>query len=251
MQDAISHDSAFHHDTVFNSPINIPNDGLENITESYSRSSSDTDATLSNSVETDTKEDASDNISCDETEDTNASGVNLEPLTINSSITNTGEAYLFHGTKLENIISIIVNGFILDHSKAGFYGKGIYLAESSQKADQYADEPTNRRTTFLPMFVVRTSLGRVSMYNPSAKLDESTSTTESNVSGHNWVEGEHTVVAGTKKRFREFIKQDASQCYPEFLIIYDRVKWGLDWLFDVMVCLKWLRISHFCIIPVP
>ena len=219
---------------MFSTSLNFPNGRLENIHESDSKSSSDTipkDKDDSVKLDIDTNGEEQDQIKLryrssrsSHTKRSNRNAINLEPLTINSGITNAGEAYLFHGTKLGNILSIIEHGFILDHSKEGLYGKGIYLAESSQKADQYADKPDDRRTTFLPMFVVRTSLGRVSMYDPKNKLNESA--TQSINSGHDSVAVEDTgdtIVAGTKKRFREFIKQDASQCYPEFLIIYDRV----------------------------
>ena len=48
------------------------------------------------------------------------------------------EAYLFHGTKIDCVKHILKKGFDLSKSKEGFYGKAIYLAESSEKADQYA-----------------------------------------------------------------------------------------------------------------
>lgn len=48
------------------------------------------------------------------------------------------EVYLFHGSRAENINSIATEGFRLDKAQRGLYGTGVYLAESSQKADQYA-----------------------------------------------------------------------------------------------------------------
>ena len=57
----------------------------------------------------------------------------------------TTEAYLFHGTDIDNINAIIKTGFKMGKAARGLYGHpGIYLAESSQKADQYADAETNR-----------------------------------------------------------------------------------------------------------
>ena len=46
-------------------------------------------------------------------------------------------------------------------SKDGLYGKGIYLTESSQKADQYSDSPNKRKRKHLTMFIVRTRLGNI------------------------------------------------------------------------------------------
>ena len=47
------------------------------------------------------------------------------------------EVYLFHGTQHTNARKIIENGFDITKIKRKPYGKGIYLTESSQKADQY------------------------------------------------------------------------------------------------------------------
>jgi len=48
------------------------------------------------------------------------------------------ERYLFHGTK-SNIIDVIEHkGFDFRISGENMFGSGIYFAESSTKADQYA-----------------------------------------------------------------------------------------------------------------
>ena len=49
------------------------------------------------------------------------------------------EVLLLHGTKQEYLDSILRTGLQADKSAAGLYGKGIYLTDSSQKADRYAD----------------------------------------------------------------------------------------------------------------
>ena len=58
------------------------------------------------------------------------------------------EMYLFHGTRLENIKGIIDNGFNLGRARMGLYGKAIYLAESSEKADQYSGMLSIQRNTY-------------------------------------------------------------------------------------------------------
>ena len=63
------------------------------------------------------------------------------------------EVFLFHGTKLANIPDILHKGFKLIKARKGLYGKGIYLAESSEKADQYAGKYTygrNRLNLIVP-----------------------------------------------------------------------------------------------------
>ena len=87
------------------------------------------------------------------------------------------------------------------------YGTGIYLAESSQKADQYSDEETNRVENCLAMFVVRTRMGKVAHCHKNNKQA-----------------GVDTIIGGKGKRFREFVVTDVKNVYPEFLVIYDRVQ---------------------------
>ena len=118
-----------------------------------------------------------------------------------------GEAYLFHGTPVRNIQSILANGFDLDRSRRGLYGHPrIYLADSSQKADQYADRNGERRKKNLAMLLVRTALGKVHLYQDDPEMTSC-----------------DTVLAGNQdKRFREFVKNKSSEVYPEFLILYDR-----------------------------
>jgi len=54
-------------------------------------------------------------------------------------VSEINECYLFHGTKLDFIDAIEQKGF--DFRVGGdstMFGKGVYFAESSTKADQYA-----------------------------------------------------------------------------------------------------------------
>ena len=132
----------------------------------------------------------------------------LEPQHVTFKFLNRSEVFLFHGTRLENAREIIENGFDVSRSKRGLYGHpAIYLAESSQKADQYTDDMTNRRVRNLGMFLVRTTLGKTRMFG--AETDDSPC---------------DTIIGGSNKRFREFLKNKNNQVYPEFLIIYDRMQ---------------------------
>ena len=117
-----------------------------------------------------------------------------------------GECFLFHGTGRIAVESIVRHGFNIRYSKQGLYGHpGIYFSEHAQKADQYADKD-KRRSTDLYMFVVTVSLGKTEMYE-NKRTDENYD----------------TIVGGTNKLFREFVKTDTNQIYPEFLIHYDRL----------------------------
>lgn len=54
-------------------------------------------------------------------------------------IKEINEYFLFHGMK-DNMKQIVTQGLDSRMSSNGLFGKGIYLAESSTKADQYAGE---------------------------------------------------------------------------------------------------------------
>ena len=118
----------------------------------------------------------------------------------------TGETFLFHGTGKLQIDCIIRDGFNIKYAKRGMFGHpGIYLSEHAQKADQYTDGGETRRDTDLYMLVVRVALGKAEMYEKR----------KSNVKYD-------TIIGGENKLFREFVKGDAAQLYPQFLIRYDR-----------------------------
>ena len=119
-----------------------------------------------------------------------------------------GETLLFHGTTKSNAIRIATKGFKLSKSQRGQYGHpAIYLAESSQKADQYADPRQERSSSAqtLCLLVVRVALGRTEMF-------------EAKKEGKKY----DTIVGGSRARFREFVVTDPTHLYPQFLIEYTR-----------------------------
>ena len=129
----------------------------------------------------------------------------------NSKLEND-DTYLFHGTPHQNVIGIAKNGFMInEYGKKGLYGTGLYLADSSEKSDTYADYINARRTTYLTMIVVRTLLGRV-------KAHECDSENENLVASHEC----DSFVTGFQRSFREFMLHDAVQAYPEYVVVYDR-----------------------------
>ena len=67
-------------------------------------------------------------------------------------------------------------------------------------------DKAKRRSTDLYMFLVRVALGKTELY-------------DNKKSGEDY----DTIVGGTNKLFREFVKTDTAQIYPEFLIHYDRL----------------------------
>lgn len=133
---------------------------------------------------------------------------------------------LLHGTCIRNVTRIAKHSFDLSRSRPGraLFGKGIYLAESSEKADQYADDVHSRRSTDLTMFVVAVHPGDVINYSKDDTQEPR----------YPWLprrdrrdrnKAYSTLVAsGSTMRFREFIVRDDRRCLPEYLIVYDRIK---------------------------
>ena len=123
------------------------------------------------------------------------------------------ETFLFHGTKEANLKSIVEHGFnYIKYSRVGLYGRGTYLAESSEKSDQYTDYFTTRRQEDLTLIIVRTVLGRV-----KAHTQESVTVADLKPSPTC-----DSYVTALNKRFREFLLHDGAQIYPQFIVLYDR-----------------------------
>lgn len=136
------------------------------------------------------------------------------------------EYYLFHGTSKEITMKIIQDG--LDYrvsSGKAMFGIGIYLAESSTKADQYVG--CNKINTII---IVRTILGNIYRTKepmngkkrpPCLKCDEfhcdHTDEKYDSVLGRFRNNGKLL-------NFREFVVYDRNQCYPEYLVEYERIE---------------------------
>jgi hypothetical protein len=151
-------------------------------------------------------------------------------------IPEINEYYLLHGTFRHEAIER--SGFDSRvSSDRALFGNGSYFSESSTKADQYADDRTNRIGKNLPlyMFVARVPLGITCVSaqpNPFRRppcFDE-TCTSRSNCTVHpigNSVVGTHTWLQQNKSTrrliFREFVTYHPDQTYPDFLVEYERL----------------------------
>ena len=83
----------------------------------------------------------------------------------------SNEVFLFHGTTLESVLGIINEGFDMDRSKRGLYGKAIYMAECSEKADQYTGilNTIISRFSMCPQLYI-TSISLTQWYPPPGKI---------------------------------------------------------------------------------
>ncbi|XP_060083659.1 uncharacterized protein LOC132562897 [Ylistrum balloti] len=137
------------------------------------------------------------------------------------------EHYFFHGTKSEVVQTVLRQGLDcrMSNEKA-MLGLGIYGAETSTKADQYADNKLQRTTGSKKMLLVRMLLGNMFVckdHNPMKYRRppcRNTSCLRDNcTSGHGQFD---SVVGDGHWLFREFVVYSADQCYPEYLITYRR-----------------------------
>lgn len=132
------------------------------------------------------------------------------------------EFFLFHGTKPASAQKICMSDFRLDLSGSNvgnLYGPGIYFAESSSKADEYAtDDHDGLYKGLYAMLLCRVCLG-----NPIFSADVHPNASELqgklDAGGFHSIVGDRARAVGT---FREFVIRDPRQAYPAFAIIYRR-----------------------------
>ena len=136
--------------------------------------------------------------------------------------TAASELRLFHGTGIQHILSIVKYGFDLTKASDGsLYGRGIYFALSSEKADQYADDRHSRRPRDLTMLVVRVKPGNVERSTHTAA--DVTRAQKRPMPGCSVDNQQVTSVAGWDKRFREVVVRQEARCLPEYVVVYDRL----------------------------
>ena len=114
------------------------------------------------------------------------------------------EVLLFHGTPQAKVSDIIQLGLKASKNVRSPYGKGTYLTDSAQKADQYADKLGPRTNKGLTIFLVRVALGWT-VKEEFSHLDCD------------------TVVASRGKLFPEFVAKKDENLLAQLLIVYNRV----------------------------
>jgi len=134
----------------------------------------------------------------------------------------TNMNYLLHGTHPTMAVSILGKSFSIDtagKSAGTMFGPGIYLAESSTKADEYArhDEGGEYEGLYA-MLVCRAHLGRSYVTEKSGDFRQP-------VLSENFdhVLGDREKAVGT---FREFVFFHEGSIYPEYALFYKRTFGG-------------------------
>lgn len=131
------------------------------------------------------------------------------------------EQWLFHGTTVAAAQGITDSEFRMDLAgshRGSMYGKAVYLAECSSKADEYSEAGEDG---LCRMLLCRATLGSVLVErerHPNApELELKCRHRHDSLCGDRWA------AVGT---FREFVLYDSSQVYPEYIIHYRRAMEG-------------------------
>jgi len=128
------------------------------------------------------------------------------------------ECWVYHGTTHAAITGIARRGFRMDlaGSRRGtLYGKGIYGAECSSKADEYSEETSDGRCV---MLLCRAALGRILI--DKSVHPNGTALMQQCKSNHDSVCGDRRSAVGT---YREFVFYDEALLYPAYIIEYRRI----------------------------
>lgn len=109
-------------------------------------------------------------------------------------------------------------------SLGGMFGVGVYFAERCSKADAYAGGSSQTKAK---MFLSRVVLGTPHLTSSTLNGLRRPPTISGKLDAPGRVSHERrcdsVIFDGTNKNYKEFIVYHRYQCYPEFLIEYDRV----------------------------
>lgn len=131
---------------------------------------------------------------------------------------DANEQWLFHGSSAQGVEGISDQEFRLDLAgthRGTLYGKGVYLAECSSKADEYAEADDEGMCT---MLLCRAALGRT-LVNAERRPDVEP-LVEQCRGAYDSLCGDRWAAVGT---YREFVLYESAQVYPAFIIRYKRI----------------------------
>jgi len=144
-----------------------------------------------------------------------ASACRLSPLD-----SRCNEFLFFHGVKPQVADLIAENHFDISFaSKDGMFGAGLYFAEASSKSDEYCQP--NEKDEF-PIIIVRVILGRPNYVDAPKPFDDP----GRRALEHSCMSGSFHSVIGDRIKvsntYREMVVYDHFQCYPHFILWYQR-----------------------------
>merc|ERR1740121_2366822 len=163
--------------------------------------------------------------------DVSTVGVMLEDTPM---VESCNEWFLFHGASEEKCASICKDNFNLGLAGTGatwkgeggkgapLYGHGVYFADRVTKADEYSDMvPFGRRFAGCHTCLVCRVIGGRTQYCDTNEIDPKALQKQVIQGPFHSVFGDR--VTKLKKPFREIVVYDAMQCYPEYIVYYNRL----------------------------
>ncbi|XP_033744166.1 uncharacterized protein LOC117330056 [Pecten maximus] len=152
----------------------------------------------------------------------------IDPTLKRDTFPEVNEFYFFHGTKPDILESIMKQGLDIRMSgERAMFGQGMYLAESSTKADQYTDAKGNRNQDEKTMLLTRVCLGKICLLSRPANIKRPPcfiAGCNSDTCSHSDLERCDSVVGDGTWLFREFVLYSQHQSYPEYVITYTRLE---------------------------
>merc|ERR1712216_801476 len=127
-------------------------------------------------------------------------------------------------------MGITSRGFQVNPSAkhGSLFGRGVYLAESCMKSDEYTSpDPTTMRK-LRPLLLCRAALGNV-LYTdkeiPDGEELRKECEPKDGITQFHSVLGDRQKASGT---YREFVAYNSSQVYPAYILWYERVFLRID-----------------------
>ena len=131
------------------------------------------------------------------------------------------ELMLFHGAGY-NVVDIICNQGFDERlgSLGGFFGSGVYFACRSSKSDEYVRQPSPSNT--YKMIISRVCMGNYYTTQESMNNIRRPPCIEGHIDPCSHLRHDSVYFNGTRKNYEEFVVYDRNQCYPEFVVEYER-----------------------------
>lgn len=133
------------------------------------------------------------------------------------------EVYLWHGTSPSKADCIAQDGLQLKFAGTGagsnMYDQGIYFAECSSKADEYAQDSPDSEEGVYCLLLCRVVLGEVLRMTAGGEATHGIVRSAMQSEAYNSVLGDRESAVGT---YKEFVVYKEAQVYPEYLLLYQR-----------------------------
>jgi len=149
-------------------------------------------------------------------------------------VDSCNEWFLFHGASQDNCLKICQENFNLAHAGTGatwkdasgkgrsLYGHGVYFADRITKADEYSDEvPFGNRYAGCHTLLISRVIGGRTQYCDTNEINTEALQKQVIQGPFHSVFGDR--VTKLKKPYREFVVYDSMQCYPEYIVYYNRL----------------------------